>query len=58
MRRVLDFLGETSTGDGGGIVDHLLDQKHEREPTFPELPQDPEPVLVDPDVPSPVHGVV
>lgn len=56
MSRILDFLGQTATG--GSIGDDLFHQIDEREASFPELPHDPETILVDPHVASSVHGVV
>lgn len=59
MSRILDFLGQTTTGCGGGSVgDNLLDQKDECETSFAELPHDPKPILIDPHVASTVDGVV
>lgn len=57
MSRILDFLGQTTTGGSIG-GDNLLHQKHERETSFTELPHDPETILIDPHVSSPVHRVV
>ena len=54
MSWILDFRRQTATGRSVG--DDLLNQKHEREAAFAELPHDPETVLIDPHVAS--AGVV
>ena len=56
MSRILDFIRQPTTG--GSIGDNLLHQEDEREASFPELPHDPETILVDPHVASAVHCVV
>lgn len=42
----------------GAIGDHLFNEEHEGETPLSELPHDPETILVDPNVPGPVDGVI
>lgn len=57
MGRVQGLLGGEPAA-GPGIVNDLLNEVDVGESPLSDLPQNPEAVLVDPDIAAPVHRVV
>lgn len=60
MSSVLDFLGETAAAirGGGSVGEDLFDKEDIGEASFTELPDDPEAILIDPDISATINGVI
>lgn len=56
-RGVFEFSAD-STGGGGGVVKHFLDKIDIGKSTFTEWPENPESIIVDPNIGASIGGVV
>lgn len=58
VRRVFEFLCNATTRGRRSVGDDLLNEIDIGEPTFTQLPNDPESILIDPNISSSINRVV